>query len=123
MLRKLQLLLMIFCLGIFIFPNQNFATAVSENSCCEAQTQSSDCCKKEEKKSNSCDHDSKKDKNCKDNCSSCKICNAGFVFSVILNSLDNALNAPIFEISNPFSYNPRTPLERSFNIWQPPKLG
>jgi hypothetical protein len=29
----------------------------------------------------------------------------------------------VFEINNPFSYYSQSPLARSFNIWQPPKLG
>lgn len=123
MLRKLQLFFMIFCLGIFVFPKQNFDAQVAQSSCCEVQTQSSDCCKKEEKKSDSCHHDSKKEKDCTDNCTTCKTCSSGFVFSVILNDFDNKLRTPIFEINNQYSYYSQAPLARTFNIWQPPKLG
>ncbi|SHK14562.1 hypothetical protein SAMN05444371_1481 [Epilithonimonas mollis] len=123
MLRKLQLILMIFCLGIFVFPKQNFNAQVAQSSCCEVQKDSSDCCKKGEKKSDSCHHDSKKEKDCKDNCTTCKTCSSGFVFSVVLNNLDNKLKTPFFTISNPFSYYSQSPSARSFNIWQPPKLG
>ena len=62
MLRKLQLILMIFCLGIFVFPKQNFNVQLAQSSCCEAQKSDSDCCEKGEKKSDSCHHDSKKEK-------------------------------------------------------------
>ena len=123
MLRKLQLLMMIFCLGIFVFPKQNFDVQVAQKSCCEVKTKTSDCCKKEEKKSDSCHHDSKKEKDCKDNCTTCKTCSSGFVFSVILNSFDNKLNTLIFKNNNQYSYYSQSPLARTFNIWQPPKLG
>ena len=123
MLRKFQLILMIFCLGIFVFPKQNFNAQLAQSSCCEAQKSDSDCCKKEEKKSDSCHHDSKKEKDCKDNCSTCKTCNSGFVFSVILNNFDNKLKTPVFTLNNLFYYYSQSPLARTFNIWQPPKLG
>ena len=123
MLRKFQLILMIFCLGIFVFPKQNFNVQLAQSSCCEAQKSDSDCCEKGEKKSDSCHHDSKKEKDCKDNCTTCKTCSSGFVFSVVLNNLDNKLKTPVFEIKNQFSYQLQSPLARSFNIWQPPKLG
>jgi len=123
MLRKLQLFFMMFCLGIFVFPKQNFNAQVAQISCCEAQKDTSDCCKKDEKKSDSCHHDSKKEKDCKDNCTTCKTCSSGFVFSVVLNNLDNKLKTPFFTINNQFSYNSQSPLARYFNIWQPPKLG
>src|SRR6218665_1643553 len=98
MLRKLQLFMMIFCLGIFVFPKQNFNAQVAQSSCCESQTQNSDCCKKEDASSKACSHDSKKEKDCKDNCTTCKTCSSGFVFSVVLNNFDNKLRTPIFEI-------------------------
>lgn len=123
MLRKLQLLMMIFCLGIFAFPKQTFDVQVAQTSCCEVQTQSSDCCKKEEKKSDSCHHDSKKEKDCKDNCTTCKTCSSGFVFSIILNHFENKLKTLIFENNNQYSYYSQSPLARAFIIWQPPKLG
>ena len=123
MLRKLQLIVMIFCLGIFVFPNQNFNVQLAQSSCCKEQKDNSDCCKKQEKKSESCHHDSKKGQDCKDNCTTCKTCSSGFVFSVVLNELDNKLKTPAFLISNSFSYYSQSPLTRSFNIWQPPKLG
>ena len=44
-------------------------------------------------------------------------------FSVVLNNLDNKLRTPIFEINNQYSYYSQSPLARTFNIWQPPKLG
>lgn len=123
MMRKFQLILMVFCLGIFVFPKQNFNAQLAQSSCCEAQKSDSDCCKKEEKKSDSCHHNFKKEKDCKDNCTTCKTCNSGFVFSVVLNNFDNNLKTLVFEINNPFSYYSQSPLARSFNIWQPPKLG
>jgi len=123
MSRKLQLFFMIFCLGIFVFPKQNFNAQVAQSSCCEAQTQSSECCKKEDKKSDSCHHDTKKEKDCKGNCTTCKTCSSGFVFSVVLNNFDNKLKTLIFEINNQYSYYSQAPLARTFNIWQPPKLG
>lgn len=111
---------MIFCLGIFVFPKEKFNVQLTQTSCCEIQKENSDCCKKEEKKSDSCHHDSKKEKDCKDNC---KTCSSGFIFSVVLNDLDNKLKIPVFEINNLFSYYSQSPLARTFNIWQPPKLG
>jgi hypothetical protein len=44
-------------------------------------------------------------------------------FSVVLNNFDNKLKTLVFTINNPFSYYSQSPLARSFNIWQPPKLG
>ena len=123
MLRKLQLFFMIFCLGILVFPKQNYDVQVAQSSCCEAQTKSSDCCKKEEKKSDSCHHDSKKEKDCTSKCTTCKTCTSGFVFSVVLNNFDDKLRTPIFEINNQYSYYSQSPLARAFIIWQPPKLG
>lgn len=123
MLRKLQLLMVIFCLGIFVFPKQNFNAQVAQSSCCEYQTQTSDCCAKEDASSKSCNHDSKNEKDCKDNCNTCKTCSSGFVFSVVLNNFDNKLRTPIFQIENQYPYDSQSPLTRAFIIWQPPKLG
>lgn len=123
MLRKLQLILMIFCLGIFVFSKQSYSIQLAQNSCCAVKTQSSDCCKKDQKRSDSCHHDSKKEKDCKDNCATCKTCSSGFVFSVVLNNFDDKLKTPVFEIKNQFSHQLQSLLVRSFNIWQPPKLG
>ncbi|MCD9854343.1 hypothetical protein LUD75_06485 [Epilithonimonas sp. JDS] len=114
---------MIFCLGIFVFPKQNFNAQVAQSSCCESQSNNSDCCEKEDASSKSCSHDSKKEKDCKDNCTTCKTCSSGFVFSVVLNNFDNKLRTPIFQIENQYSYYSQSPLARAFIIWQPPKLG
>ena len=123
MLRRLQLFFMIFCLGIFVFPKQNFNAQVAQSSCCESKSNNSDCCEKEDVSSKSCSHDSKKEKDCKDNCTTCKTCSSGFVFSVVLNNFDNKLRTPIFQIENQYSYYSQSPLARAFIIWQPPKLG
>ena len=118
MARKLQLLLMIFCLGIFVFPKQNVVMQLSQSSCCKTEkTDISD-----SKKSNSCDHHSKQEKECKDNCTTCKVCASCYAFSVI----PTELKPEVFKISQSkhqlFSYKNQILLARSFNIWQPPKI-
>lgn len=123
MLRKLQFILMIFCLGIFVFPKQNFNVQFAQNTCCESQKQSSDCCKHSEKKSKSCHHESKKEKDCKDDCTTCKMCSPGFVFSATQSGFKNELSKSFSDSKNQFSYNLNFWSTEIFNIWQPPKLG
>ena len=71
--------MMIFCLGIFIFPKQNFISTSEMSDCCKTEK---NCCGKSEKKS--C-HSKKNDKkSCEGNCANCHSC-----CSTVVINLDN----------------------------------
>jgi hypothetical protein len=57
--KKIQILTLIFCLGIFIFPKQNISVDSEKQDCCKTEKT---CCDKEKSEKKSCHNDKKDDK-------------------------------------------------------------
>ncbi len=122
MAKILKIALMFFCMGILVFPQENFYAKTTEMSCCANKTEKKDCCKTDKK--TPC-HDSKsKNKSCDGNCNSCQVCCSSYHFSAVIYS-------PTQEISTEFSISEKA--DHSYvdpyfsvpfhSIWQPPKIG
>ena len=116
MKNVLNIVILIFCLGLFLIPKQNFY-AQTENieTCCETKSDKSDCCNHKKEDSN---------KSCQDNCcSACHTCTSyvGQAISKTEKQLSNfviiSFEKANFAYSSPsFSYDLK-------DIWQPPKIG
>lgn len=120
-MKSIQLLLIIFCLGIFLIPKDNFYAQVSQENCCKAESKKS-CCEK-----NNNDHGSKNSKNdhksCNDDCcSSCMTCNT-FVENNF--AKNNIWGIPSFKTISKIQVQYTDPYISNGlkEIWQPPKLG
>ncbi len=121
MARQFYLILMLFCLGIMVFPNQNFNVEIAQMSCC-AETSSSDHCDNISEKKE-CNHDKKEsgsDK-CNDACSTCHTC-TGFFGSFVINATPTDFQKNISDNKKVFGYNFPAFINQNSNIWQPPKV-
>lgn len=121
MKRMAELILMVFLLGAFIFPNQMVFAQPTEQ-CCSVNTTDSGCC---DTGKNSCHSSTEKNQNhnsCEGNCSCAMGCHTGFSFSaesydpviLDLNSPSDGRGIPGYASSFIFSVFQ--------NIWQPPKI-
>lgn len=121
MTRRFYLILMLFCLGIMIYPNQNFNFEMAQMSCC-AETSTSDHCDNSSEKEE-CNHEKQKsgDDKCNDACSTCHTC-TGFFVSFVLNSSHTDFQKPVMNTKKSFGYNFPAFINQSSNIWQPPKI-
>lgn len=121
MARKLHILIVIFCLGIFIMPKQNFFAQLMQQDCCSTSA-SGDCCPAPENDSKPCH--GKEKKSCGGDCTSCKSCSTTTVFASIAPDIkvtDNSTAAG--DSSKSFCYLSPEFTDRAAKIWQPPKIG
>ncbi|KQT22059.1 hypothetical protein ASG31_01585 [Chryseobacterium sp. Leaf404] len=121
-MKPIQLLLIIFCLGIFLIPKDDFYAQVSQENCCKTESKNKSCCGKE--KENHHSSDSKKEhQSCKDDCcSTCATCHT-FVENSFAKS--NFWEIPTFSTIQKIQFQYADPfISNSLEeIWQPPKLG
>lgn len=124
MARRIYLLMMLFCLGIMIYPKQNFSVEVAKISCCDASAKEDHCGDKSSEKEHNCEKNNHKsgDKKCNDKCASCHTC-AGFFTGFFIKDYESTISNPIFLGYKNFGYAFPNFLNQSANIWQPPKLG
>mgnify|MGYP001160666665 FL=1 len=122
MAKKIQILTLIFCLGIFIFPKQSISVDSEKQDCCKTEKT---CCDKEKSEKKSCHNDKKDDKkSCKGNCSNCHSCCSTLVFNLEnKNILDFDKNQNFYtkKVENLYLQPHFSSLFVS--IWQPPKIG
>ncbi|MCD0478587.1 hypothetical protein LPB90_08965 [Chryseobacterium sp. LC2016-29] len=120
-MKPIQLLLIIFCLGIFLIPKDNFYAQASQEICCKAESKKS-CCEKSHD-----NHDSKNSKSdhksCNDDCCSfCMTCNTFVENNLTKNSISEissfkTISKIQVQYADPYISNGLK------EIWQPPKLG
>lgn len=118
MAKKIQILIMLFCLGIFIFPKQSFIVN-SEKSCCKTEKK---CCGKTEKKS--CHNEKNQKNSCEGNCSNCHSCSFTIVFNIANQcsyALEDNHNLNLKKVENLYLQPYLSSL--FISIWQPPKIG
>mgnify|MGYP006955274742 CR=1 FL=1 len=120
-MKLVQILTIVFCLGIFLVPKDNFYAQSAMQSCCKTDSEK-DCCK---------DHESSPDKpqketsqpSCNDDC--CSFCIACYTF--IETPFSKSLNLELsYYKSNKnlqFQYSDPYISDRLKEIWQPPKIG
>lgn len=120
MAKKVQFLLMIFCLGMFIFPKQLFSAQKQEMTCCEKEKTEKNCCDKSE---NSKPCDSNKSHSCDGNCTNCRACSTSVVFLAveIKTELEKQNVLPISKQVENFYLQPNLS-QLPKKIWQPPKI-
>ena len=119
MAKKIQILMMIFCLGIFIYPKQNFISTSETSDCCKTEK---NCCGKSEKKS--C-HSKKNDKkSCEGNCANCHSCCSTLVFNLENKTILDFDKNQKFTSKKVESFYLQPHFSSLFvSIWQPPKIG
>lgn len=121
MAKNIKIVLMIFCLGIFVFPKQIFFAETQEMSCCKNEKPSKSCCDKE--KSSPCKDSKNKHHSCDGNCANCSFCSTSIAFLKVdfqnhikRNSQNNISNkVENFYLQPNLSQLPK-------KIWQPPKI-
>ncbi|MGO4708751.1 hypothetical protein AB4Y90_06450 [Chryseobacterium sp. 2TAF14] len=122
-MKPIQLLLIIFCLGIFLVPKDNFYAQAAQENCCKTESKTKSCCDKDQSSHHNSKDNKKDHKSCTDGCcSTCAVC-----FSFIENSFAKnnfwefstfkTFTKIQFQYSNPYISNGLK------EIWQPPKLG
>lgn len=122
-MKLFQIITLIFCLGMFLIPKDNFYAQKMQETCCKNDSEMS-CCKKDHQQ-HSKENQGKKDKksSCSDDCcSTCVTC-----YTYIETPCSRNLQAEIsyyqsnknlqFEYSDPYIS------DRLKEIWQPPKIG
>ena len=121
MARKLHILVIIFCLGVFIIPKQNVFAQIKAQSCCTT-TGLGDCCPSEQKDPKPCHGEDKK--SCGSDCSSCRTCTSTSVFSSVTPELLTVTKLLVAGRSDmDFCYLSPDFSDPTARIWQPPKIG
>ncbi len=116
MKNAVHILTMIFCLGIFLIPKQNFYAQNTETEkCCTSSSEKSDCCKDQKKNP---------EKGCQENCcSACHTCNTFISFPLAkAEKLNTEFKKDFFKKSS-FVYKSPSFSFYLKEIWQPPKIG
>jgi hypothetical protein len=120
MAKRIKILIMIFCLGIFIIPKQLFFAQKQEIACCEKEKPEKSCCEK----SNGAEPcDSNKSHSCDGNCTNCKACSTSVVFLAveIKTEIEKQNVLPISkQVENSYLQPSISQLPKK--IWQPPKI-
>ena len=121
MAKKVQLILMIFCLGIFVVPKQIFFAENNEMSCCNKENPTKSCCDKE--KSSPCKDSKNKHHSCDGNCTNCVFCSTSIVFLGVefQNLLEKISQKHISNKVENFYLQPSLS-QLPKKIWQPPKI-
>lgn len=119
--KLFQILAILFCLGIFLIPKDNFYVQASQETCCKKESKS--CCKNHNTSSK--DKHSKDSKSsCNDDC--CTFCVACAPFLEITSS-KNLVYLEFLNLSltknGQFQYADPYLSDSLKEIWQPPKLG
>lgn len=118
-MKKIQVILMLFCLGIFILPKQLITFQKSEMTC-NISSSKNDCCKDTQHNNH---NNSEKKENCGDDCYSCGTCHTFAVFSYpFLKDNDQDLRK-IPVTKEKFTYVTPDFSDVYSKIWQPPKIG
>lgn len=122
-MKLVQIITIIFCLGVFVIPKDNFYAQNMEETCC-AKSLADDCCTKKHQEHSKENHNKdQKKSSCNDDCCSyCAIC-----YSFIETPFSKGLKLDIslyktnknlyFQYSDPYISG------RLKEIWQPPKIG
>lgn len=119
MAKKIQILMMIFCLGIFIFPKKNFIAANENSDCCKTEK---NCCDKSEKKP--CHGKENNKKSCEGSCSNCHSCCSTVVFNFENKTTFETILNQKFTSKKVENFYLQPHLSSLFiSIWQPPKIG
>lgn len=120
-MKLFHLLAIVFCLGVFLIPKDNFYAQGMQETCCnKAESEKSDCCKNHSSKKDSKDESKS---SCNDDC--CSSCIACYTFIETPFSKNLRLELSYYKANkNPqFQYSDPYLSDRLKEIWQPPKIG
>lgn len=125
MLKKTYLLIIVFCLGTFVFPNQvSYYMDGPEMECCDSKQEdkSDSCCDSHHKKENTKHEDN--DNDCGNQCTHNCHLHVVVPFSMIAPQEENLISQEMIFVDNNVSnyylrFLPPNPLQ---DIWQPPKI-
>lgn len=121
-MKLLQILTIIFCLGIFLVPKDNFYNLSAKEICCKADSKTGDDCCKNHQSAPSSKHHQEKTKSCNDDCcSSCIACYT-FIETPFSKSLNLELSYYKANKNLQFQYSDPHISDRLKEIWQPPKI-
>lgn len=118
-MNRLHIILIIFCLGVFLIPKDDFYAQAAQENCCKTDSKANSCCDK--------DHDSHKTKDGKSSCNDdcCSFCMTCHTFVENLSAKTLFFNHIPFKTdrSLEFQYSDPHISDSLKDIWQPPKLG
>lgn len=117
-----QIIAIIFCLGIFLIPKDNFYAQISQENCCKSES-GMDCCKNDHQQHSRDDHNKKEQKSsCTDNC--CSTCLACYTYIETPFSKSLQLEYSYYKSNKnlQFEYSDPYISDRLKEIWQPPKI-
>jgi hypothetical protein len=121
-MKLFQIITVIFCLGIFLIPKDNFYAQNMQENCCKKNAEMS-CCKKDHSQNSENNHHKKEQKsNCNDDC--CSTCLACYTFIETPFSKSLQLEYSYYKSNknSQFQYSDPYLSSRLKEIWQPPKI-
>lgn len=117
-MKQLQVLLIVFCLGIFLVPKDNFYAQISQENCCKTDSKADNCCDKDHNS-----HNKNEKSSCNDDCcSSCMTC-CTFVENISGEAIFVEISLFQTDKNIQFQYSDPYFSDSLEDIWQPPKLG
>jgi hypothetical protein len=122
--KLFQIIAIIFCLGAFLIPKDNFYAQNMQETCCKSDSDSEMSCCKNDHQEHSNDNQNKEQKSsCNDNC--CSTCAACYTFIETPFSKSLQLEYSYYKSNKnlQFEYSDPYLSDRLREIWQPPKLG
>lgn len=123
-MKLVQIITIVFCLGIFLIPKDNFYAQNMQETCCK-ESSGNDCCKKQHTEHSKENHGKKQQEkqSCNDDC--CSYCGTCYSFIEIPHSRDINLDISNYRSGKnlQFQYSDPYISGRLKEIWQPPKIG
>ena len=124
-MKLVQIITLIFCLGIFLVPKDNFYAQNMQETCCKNDSEMS-CCKKDHQQhQHSKENHSKEEQqsSCNDNCCSTCITCYTHIETQGFKNLQAEISSYQSDKHLPFEYSDPYFSDRLKEIWQPPKIG
>ncbi|AZA59142.1 hypothetical protein EG349_11035 [Chryseobacterium shandongense] len=122
-MKLVQIITIVFCLGIFMIPKDNFYAQNMQEKCCKEGSAKS-CCEKQKPENSKDNHGNKqKSSSCNDDC--CSYCAACYSFIETPFSRSLKLDISYYKSNKNLNFQYSDPYisGRLREIWQPPKLG
>lgn len=119
-MKLFQILTIVFCLGVFLIPKDNFYLKSAQETCCKQSSRTEDCCKNHQSAPKN-EHEKSKS-SCNDDC--CSTCVACFTYLETPFSKNFQLELSCYKANKklPFHYSDPHLSDRLKEIWEPPKI-
>ncbi|RNA60857.1 hypothetical protein D1631_02345 [Chryseobacterium nematophagum] len=118
-MKLFQILILTFCLGIFLIPKGQFYVQNMTETCCKNDQKSKNCCKDHSSHNKETNH---KKTSCNENCSTLCITCYTFIESPFSESFFLELSYYKANKNLQFQYSDPHISDRLKEIWQPPKI-